>query len=82
MKSTISMTIDTDVLVEARAKRINLSGFFNEALRSQLGLIKETEDDDKELELISLKTRLAVLEQEKRKEEEKQRKMTRRVMEI
>ena len=56
MKTHINISLDIDVLVEAKAKTENLSGTINELLRAWCNLPKEELSDDKE----ELKKQLAI----------------------
>ena len=56
MKTYLTITVDIDVLVEAKAKIGNLSGTINEMLKTWVNLPKEDLPDDKD----KLKNLLAI----------------------
>ena len=77
-KSLISASIDTDLLIELRLKRINVSGKINELLRTFIGIEKITDTNAKDviakiqqtkIELMELQTQKNIIEEQAKQKE-------------
>lgn len=70
MKTNINITLDAELVAEARAKKVGFSNIFNEYLREFL-IIKREEKKDNEAEIerlkMILKTKEIEIEEQKRK---------------
>lgn len=70
MKTTTSITLDTELITEAKAKHINLSREFNNHLRVLLEMEEEDADASMNDRIINAKARLLSLEADKKREED------------
>lgn len=75
MKTSITVTLDSELVLEARLKHIKFSELFNNTLKTVLELGDDSSEeaslDDK---IVNVKARLMSLESEKKREEEKKKK--------
>ena len=72
MKSTTTITIDTEVLIMAREKYLNISKFCNEALKEYLN-VKNNEKKDIDEEIKKVSIQLAKLREMKEAKEKKEK---------
>lgn len=67
MKSTVTITMDTEILLDLRKERLNLSGIINSLLKEYVQNSQEKNKKDVKYLLIDgLKKRIAELEKEKK----------------
>jgi len=75
MKSITTISLDTELLAEARIRRMNLSNYVNESLRIKLEMVKkEIDTGSAEEKIISLKADLATAQIELDREKLKKKK--------
>ena len=74
MKTTIAVTLDGELVTEARIKNVKFSEFFNNSLKSLLEIKEEDADENIEDRIINAKARLMSLESEREKEQTKKEK--------
>jgi len=75
MKTIRTICLDTELVAEARVRKMNLSALFNETLREVLDLKKkEPEGSSIKEQVIALKASLATAEAELEKEKNKKAK--------
>ena len=72
MKSTISLTLDSEVLMDIREQHINISSLINNFLKE---FVKEPSDDQRNYILNSLKARIQELEKEKKERKTEKKKV-------
>lgn len=71
MKTNIGITLDTEVLLEAKKKISNLSGTINDFLKSLLPSINEEEKHEKEeAQIAFLKASLQIAEKKLKEKED------------
>tara|TARA_R100000501_G_C2541223_1_gene59867 strand:+ start:85 stop:324 length:240 start_codon:yes stop_codon:yes gene_type:complete len=76
MKSLTTISIDTDVIIDFRARNEKLSPLINDFLKEYLEIKKDNGDSNLEGELVRLKSMLSLKEKELKKIKEKEDKNT------
>ena len=72
MKTNVTISLDGELVVEARSKGLRFSEFFNNALKTYLEMDDDAPEElDLEDKIVNVKARLMSLETEKKKIEEK-----------
>jgi len=79
MKTVISVSLDAELVLEARAKHIRFSEEFNNHLKALLEMEEEDADAPLDDRIVNAKARVMSLEADKkRKEEEREKNITMR----
>jgi hypothetical protein len=76
MKSLTTISIDTDVIIDFRARNEKLSPLINDFLKEYLEIKNDNGDSNLEGELVRLKSMLSLKEKELKKIKEKEDKNT------
>lgn len=72
MKTTTTITLDVELIAEARMRKLKLSTLFNKYLSTYLQMEQTTQAETHEDKIISLKAALMSAEAELKKQKEKQ----------
>lgn len=74
MKTNVCVTLDSDLVVEARLQKIKFSQLFNNVLKTTLEMEEKDADVSLEERIVNAKARVMSLEADKKKQEEERAK--------